>query len=297
MAVEHVRTTSPPSNPRYRPKDQMVVIALGRLGMMEFDLASDADLVFVLPDQDASEITFWTQVAERLIHQITAYTGDGVLFAVDTRLRPNGREGPLVQSEKSFRDYFAERAEAWEGITYMKSRAVAGDVNRGTKFLRTLQDVDWRRYGQSGRSKRKLWEMRMRLEKEQGTATPLKAGHGGYYDIDFALMYLRLKSAGIFFTVLNTPERIEIIEKMGHLDRADAVFLLDAATFYRAIDHGLRVFSGHAEGNLPKTRPQLEALDRLVSRWTPDHLHDQPLDVELAQICARTREFFERLFG
>ena len=29
-----------------------MVIALGRLGMREFDLASDADLVFVLPDED-----------------------------------------------------------------------------------------------------------------------------------------------------------------------------------------------------------------------------------------------------
>jgi hypothetical protein len=34
-----------------------------------------------------------------------------------------------------------------------------------------------------------------------------------------------------------------------------------------------------------------------VRRWTPDHLHDQPLDIELAQIQARTREVFDRLFG
>ncbi len=40
--------------------------------------------------------------------------------------------------------------------------------------------------------------MRLRLEKEQGEANPLKAGRGGYYDIDFALMYLRLKGAGVF---------------------------------------------------------------------------------------------------
>ena len=33
--------------------NEMWVIALGRLGMREFDLASDADLVFVLADSDA----------------------------------------------------------------------------------------------------------------------------------------------------------------------------------------------------------------------------------------------------
>src|SRR6202011_2569084 len=110
-----------------------------------------------------------------------------------------------------------------------------------TGFLNALQQVDWRRYGQSGRSKKDLRQMRMRLEKEQGAANPLKAGRGGYYDIDFALMYLRLKGAGVFYKVLNTPQRIDVIEKMGHLEREEADALRDSATFYRAIDHGLRI--------------------------------------------------------
>jgi glutamate-ammonia-ligase adenylyltransferase len=179
----------------------------------------------------------------------------------------------------------------------MKSRGVAGDLDAATSFLHELQDVDWRRYGQSGRSRRELFAMRMRLEKEQGPKNPLKAARGGYFDIDFSLMYLRLKSAGIFFPVLNTPARIDVIEKMGHLDRAEANFLRDAATFYRAVDHALRVSTGQAEGTLPSSASQLELLRELVRRWTPHHLHDQPLDVELAQIRHRTRDFFERLFG
>ena len=297
MATRETAASRPPATAGYVPRDQMMAVALGRLGMREFDLSSDADLVFVLPDADSAERLFWTRVAERMIDIITAYTGEGVMFAVDTRLRPNGREGALVQLESAFKDYFARQAEAWEGITYMKSRAVAGNIDRATKFLDELQQIDWRRYGQSHRSRKALRQMRQRLEREQGPNNPLKAGHGGYYDIDFALMYLRLKSAGIFFKVLNTPERIDVIEKMGHLERADAVFLNDAATFYRAVDHGLRVLSGHAEGSLPASPSQLELLTNLVTRWTPDHLHDQPLNVELAQIQTRTREYFERLFG
>ncbi|MBM3813720.1 MAG: glutamine-synthetase adenylyltransferase [Acidimicrobiia bacterium] len=297
MAVNQVAASQPPVSAHYTPKSQMSVIALGRLGMQEFDLGSDADLNFVLPDEDSAEKLFWTRVAERIIDILTAYTGEGVMFAVDTRLRPNGREGQLVQTESTYKDYLEKTAQAWEGITYMKSRAVAGNLDRGTKFLSELQDVDWRRYGQGGRSKQELRDMRQRLEQEQGEANPLKAGPGGYYDIDFALMYLRLKSAGFFFAVLNTPARIEVIEKMGHLDRADSVFLLDAATFYRALDHGLRLSSGHAEGRLPSAQLQLDMLTELVSRWTPAHLHDQPLPLELAQIQSKTRDYFDRLFG
>jgi [glutamine synthetase] adenylyltransferase / [glutamine synthetase]-adenylyl-L-tyrosine phosphorylase len=297
LAVEEVMAARPPAAAGYQPADRLMVIALGRLGMHEFDLASDADLVFVLPDADVPEMAFWTRVAETMINRLTAYTGEGVVFAVDTRLRPDGREGALVQSEESYREYFAKRAEAWEGITYMKSRAVAGDIERGTTFLNGLQKVDWRRYGQSGRSRKQLLQMRLRLEKELSAGNPLKAGRGSYYDIDFALMYLRLRGAGIFFKVLNTPARIDVIEQMGHLERADADFLRDASTFYRAVDHGIRVSTGQAAGDLPRSESQLEVLAGLVSRWTPDYLHDQPLATELAQVQERTREFFDRLFG
>ncbi len=297
MAVQQVALSHPPSTPGYQLRNQLLVVALGRLGMREFDLASDADLVFVLPDEDLDEQVFWTRVAGRMIDLITAYTGTGLMFSVDTRLRPNGSAGALVQSEASYKDYFAKNAEAWEGIAYMKSRAITGDTEHATKFLNDLQQVDWRRYGQSGRSKRDLRQMRMRLEKEQGAGHPLKAGLGGFYDIDFLLLYLRLKGAGIFFKVLNTPERINIIEAMGHLERADAEFLRDAATFYRAVDHGLRVYSGHTEGSLPNSESQLEVLTELVHRWTPEHLNHQPLKTELSKIQNRTREIFDRLFS
>ena len=295
MAREQVQAVSPPA-PGYEAKEQLMVVALGRLGMREFDLASDADLVFVLPDADQHEQLFWTRVAERLIDLVTAYTGAGLMFAVDTRLRPNGSAGALVQTETSFLDYYAKSAAAWEGLASMKARAVAGDLERTTKFLGSLQQVDWRRYGQSGRSKKDLRQMRMRLEKEQGAGHPLKAGLGGFYDIDFTLLYLRLKSAGIFFKVLNTPARIDIIEQMGHLERADAEFLRDAAIFYRAVDHGLRVYSGHTEGSLPNAESQLATLTALVRRWTPEHLNQKPLKIELARIQNRTREIFDRLF-
>jgi glutamate-ammonia-ligase adenylyltransferase len=173
----------------------------------------------------------------------------------------------------------------------MKARAVAGDTLRATSFLSELQQLDWRRYGQSGRSRRELAVMRARLEKEQGRRDPLKAGPGGYYDIDFAIMYYRLKGAGMFYKSLTTPERIEIVEKMGHLERDDAAFLREAATFYRALDHGLRISTGHAEGRLPA---RVSSLANLVRRWAPvqSTLHDHLRDIQ-----HRTRAFYDRVFS
>ena len=291
IALAEVAQSHPPSRAGYKPKGQMWAVALGRLGMQEFDLASDADLVFVLADTDADEIVFWTNVAQRMVNIIMAYTGDGMLFAVDTRLRPNGNAGALVATETVFKDYFAREAEPWEWITYMKARIVAGDARRGYNFLQQLQVIDWQRYGHSGRSRVDLREMRMRIEKEQGAAHPLKSGRGGYYDIDFMLMYLRLKDAGVYFKVLNTPERIEVLENMGKMDKGLAKTLRESAAFYRALDHGIRVMTGHASDKLPQSPAQVEMLKALVSRWTA-------IPIEAAdEIRTQTRAAFERMFG
>ncbi|PYT20235.1 MAG: hypothetical protein DMG57_42860, partial [Acidobacteria bacterium] len=71
----------------------------------------------------------------------------------------------------------------------------------------------------------------------------------------------------------------------------------DTATFYRAVDHGLRISAGHAEGNLPSAPEQTRVLRELVDRWTPEHLHDRSLDAQLARIREGTRQFFDRIFG
>ena len=97
--------------------------------------------------------------------------------------------------------------------------------------------------------------------------------------------------------MLNTPERIDVIEKMGHLEREDADFLREAATFYRAVDHGQRVSTGHAEGSLPTSQAQLDVLMRLIKKWTPVQLHERPLRETLDDIRQQTRRYFNRLFG
>ena len=88
------------------------------------------------------------------------------------QLRPNGGDGPLVLTESSFKEYFARAAEAWEGIAYMKSRVVAGDPKRAERFLHELQEIDWQRYGQSGRSRsdlRQIADPQSRPRRHQAT--------------------------------------------------------------------------------------------------------------------------------
>ena len=78
------------------------------------------------------------------------------MFAVDTRLARTAARATWCRPKAPTRPTSPNSAEAWEGIAYMKSRAVAGNLERATEFLHELQDVDWRRYGQSMRSRKEL---------------------------------------------------------------------------------------------------------------------------------------------
>ena len=74
-------------------------------------------------------------------------------------------------------------------------------------------------------------------------------------------------------------------------------FLREAATFYRAIDHGLRVSTGHAEGRLPTAPGDRATLARLVAKWDVAGAHREDLEQRLNRIRMRTRQFFDRVFA
>ena len=105
-----------------------VILGMGRLGLSEFDLASDADLVFVAGSEAKREdLEHWTHLAEKTIEVLSSYTRDGTLFPVDTRLRPRGQEGELVVTLEGLLSYIAEDAQAWELLTYLKAHPLAGN--------------------------------------------------------------------------------------------------------------------------------------------------------------------------
>ena len=99
---------------------ELAVMALGRLGSGEFDLLSDADLLFVA--DEAADRAPLVKVAEQLMHTLGAYTRDGTVFPVDARLRPHGGAGELVVTPNQMTSYFQREAQPWEALTFTKLR-------------------------------------------------------------------------------------------------------------------------------------------------------------------------------
>src|SRR6267378_1522188 len=94
---------------RWLGAEDLIVVGMGKLGGRELNVSSDIDLIFVYPEDgntDAgaesahsiSNFDFFGRLGRQLINAIADVTGDGQVFRVDMRLRPNGDSGPLVCS-------------------------------------------------------------------------------------------------------------------------------------------------------------------------------------------------------
>ena len=59
---------------------------------------------------------FFLRLSQRIVHYLTTATPDGILYAVDTRLRPHGKDGMLACSLDAFENYQRYRAAVQDGF-------------------------------------------------------------------------------------------------------------------------------------------------------------------------------------
>src|SRR5262249_58562570 len=90
----------------------MVVIALGKLGGRELGYHSDLDLLLLYSSagetsKHVSNHEHFARVAQRMISHLTLPLREGLLYRIDTRLRPSGSAGPLVISFEALQTYHA----------------------------------------------------------------------------------------------------------------------------------------------------------------------------------------------
>lgn len=263
----------------------LAVFALGRLGTEEFDIASDADLLFVrAAETDEEEARL---AAERLVHALSAYTKDGPLFAVDARLRPHGGEGDLVVSAAQLERYLAEEAQPWEALTYSKLRFVAGRKDIAALLL----PVVWQQIGESASQpgfSAAVLEMRGRLEKSNRYAGSFKLAAGGFYDIDFIASYLMFGHANRLHG--NTQERLQRLHQAGRLETPVFEKLHQATLLYRTTDHAIRLVTGKARPELPIAEHLRMATEKIVSRILGTEYRD--LQAELRNTQEEVRSIF-----
>src|SRR5213075_1168169 len=108
---------------------------------------------------------FFKRVAEQFVAEVGKMTGDGMLYRIDLRLRPEGDAGPLVRSLASYENYYAQWGQTWERMMLIKARRVAGDLGLAGEFLEMVQPFRYPRSLNEG-FLREVAAIKARIETE-----------------------------------------------------------------------------------------------------------------------------------
>ena len=225
------------------------VVAYGKLGGLELGYGSDLDLVFIFDDHQQGDtdgeksldvLTFYIRLAQRMIHFLNTLTPNGVLYQVDTRLRPNGSSSVLATGISAFADYQRHDAWTWEHQALVRARCVAGD----TILAQKISDIRCQVLARKRTRKVLLSEvaamrakMRKELDKSTSQLFDLKQGIGGMTDIEFMVQYAVLAWSSEHPELLKYTDNIRLLAALkltGKLNEQDSDMLAGAYRFYRA---------------------------------------------------------------
>ena len=183
---------------RHTDTPHFAVIGYGKLGGKELGYGSDLDVVYLYddPDQDAAQT--YMRLGQRLNTWLSSQTSSGIVYEIDTRLRPNGDSGMLAISLEGFRDYEEKSAWMWEHQALTRARFVAGDPELGARFEQVRKDILCLPRD-SNNLRTEVLAMRQKMFDAHGSVAPgtfdIKQDPGGIIDVEFIVQYLILAHA------------------------------------------------------------------------------------------------------
>lgn len=254
---------------KLRTGPRLALFGLGRLGTGGVDYGSDLDLLIAYdslvpsPVPGLSQDEAYARLVELMISALSSITREGYLYRVDLRLRPHGKNGPLVISSEGLLEYLKQQSAPWEWLAYLKLRAVGGDLELG-KMIETHARHRIHENAlttDSQELKRVTKHVRDRLETEKSVrgrrvGLDIKYAKGGMLDVYFAVRYLQLQheipDEGEDRSTAYTLERLH---HEGALADDDYVVLSTGYDLLRAVDHSLRLIVGRSTRLPDKDHP------------------------------------------
>jgi glutamate-ammonia-ligase adenylyltransferase len=239
---------------------QMIVIGMGKLGGGELNVSSDIDLIFVYPEdgdtdggRSISNFEFFARLGKQLIAAIGEVTGDGQVFRVDMRLRPNGDSGPLACSFEMLENYFITQGREWERYAWIKARPLTGERHAELEAIR--KPFVFRKYLDFGtiNAMRELHAQIRREVAKKDMADNVKLGPGGIREIEFIAQVFQLIRGGrdLALQIKPTVPVLRLLAGRGQLAEQAVAELAVAYGFLRKLEHRLQYLDDAQTQNLP----------------------------------------------
>ena len=250
------------------------VIGYGKMGGYELGYGSDLDIVFVhgcastQPTGGNKAIDsrqFYLKLAQRILHIFTTRTPTGVLYEIDTRLRPSGASGLMAINLDTFADYQQNEAWTWEHQALVRARVVLGQDSLVSKFDQIREHIVTTKRDPESLMK-DISDMRHKmfdnLAKESASLFDLKQSRGGIADIEFITQYLVLRYSCDYPDLSEFSDNKRLLKVAEHhqlLAESEADTLWAAYETYRDLVHD-------ASLNLQPTQVERDLVDAHASK-------------------------------
>jgi len=260
-----------------RRPNRFAVLGFGKLGARELNYSSDVDLMFLHESDDRissggprgalTPPLFFARVAERATKLLSEHTGDGFVFRVDLRLRPDGVNGPITSSLGGTLGYYEALGQTWERAALFKARPVGGDRDLAAQLLADLDPFIFRRtldYTMIA----DLERMKARVEEqERGKGRErrnVKLGAGGIREVEFFAQSFAMVHGGKDRRLRerSTLQLLRVLVDLALLPESEGHDLSTAYAWLRRLEHALQIDEDRQLHTLPADPDERRVLAR-----------------------------------
>jgi len=282
---------------------RVLVVAMGRLGGGELGYGSDADVLFVhdpLPGADEHTAQTAAMAVAGELRRLLATGAPEPALEVDAKLRPEGRNGPLVRSLGSYAEYYARWSLPWEAQALTRAAPAVGDADLGRRFVELVDPLRWPHGGMPDAGIREIRRIKARMEAERlprGTdpLRHLKLGRGGLSDVEWTVQLVQLRHAHEV-PALRTPSTLGALAaatEAGLVQDGDAEVLRAAWELASRVRNAVVLWRGRPSDVLPSAARDVEGVARLLGY---PHGAAHQLEEDYQRATRRARAVMERVF-
>ncbi|MEY4160494.1 MAG: hypothetical protein RLZZ136_1115 [Pseudomonadota bacterium] len=254
----------------------MIALALGKHGAEELNYSSDIDPILLydpalLPRRERDEPGEAAQrLARDIVQTMGRIDGEGYVFRIDLRLRPQSEVSPLAIPIEAALTHYESSALTWERAAFIRARACAGDVAAGQAFLAAIRPFVWRKsldFGAIAEIARLTAQIRASHEgaERPGPGFDVKKGRGGIREIEFYAQTHQLIHGGRnpALRLRGTRATLDALAAAGIIPADDARLLGESYDRLRTIEHRLQMVADQQTHSLPDNPQALDSVARL----------------------------------
>ena len=282
---------------------RMALITMGRLGGHEMGYASDADVMFchvpVSGTAERASAETAHAVAQEM-RRMLALPGDAPPLELDARLRPEGKQGPLVRTLASYAAYYDRWSQPWEAQALLRAEPVVGDPEVCQRFEALIDPLRWPEGGLDDDGVVEIRRIKARVDAERlprgaDPSVHVKLGPGGLTDVEWTVQLLQLRHAAEvdgLRTTATLPALAAAVEA-DLLAAADADALAAAWRLAQRLRNVLMLVRGRPSDSLPHD-PRDRAGVAYLMRGQTDGF--EAVADEWRRTARRARAVVERVF-